>query len=112
MLFDNDVPEEEMTSGMRGDYPDMPHNVVGVDINKTEFKYYDSLPAMMLALERGDIDYLNLQRNVGRYVLENNTNLILRGVSWYTVQIADTLNVAFLEKNSGLVKKFNEAMRP
>lgn len=110
MLFNNEMPEEQVTEGMRGDYPLLPFFVVGVDMNKTEFKYYDSLPAMLLALERGDIDYLNLQRDVGRYVLENNANLVLKGVSWYTIRVADTLNFAFLEKNSELLKKFNEAI--
>ena len=109
-LFGNDFPEERLTSGMRGEYPTLPFFVVGVDMSKTEFKYYDSLSTMMMALERGDIDYLNLQQDVGRYVLENNANLVLKGVSWYTMRIADTLNFAFLEKNSELVKKFNGAL--
>ena len=109
-LFGNDFPEERLTSGMRGEYPTLSFFVVGVDMSKTESKYYDSLSTMMMALERGDIDYLNLQQDVGRYVLENNANLVLKGVSWYTMRIADTLNFAFLEKNAELVKKFNEAI--
>ncbi len=55
----------------------MPLYVVGVDISK------------------GEIDYLDLPRDVGRYVLENNTDLVLKGLSWYTTRMADTLNFAF-----------------
>ena len=110
MLYDNDFPEERLTSDMRGEYPYSPLYVAGVDMNKTEMKYYDSLTVMLIALERGEINYLDLPRDVGRYVLENNIDLALKDLSWYTVQVADTLNFAFLENNAELVKKFNEAL--
>ena len=110
MLFSNNFPEEKLTSGMRGGSLPLPLFVAGVDMSKTEFKYYDSLSLLLLALEKGEIDYLNLPRDVGRYVLENNANLMLKGVSWYSIRTADTLNFAFLEKNSELMKKFNEAI--
>ena len=110
MVYDNDNPEEQLTEILRGGLQVVPLYVVGVDMSKTEMKYYDSLMTMMLALEKGEIDYLGLPRDVGRYVLENNTDLALKGISWYTTRIADSMNFAFLEKNAELVKKFNEAI--
>lgn len=109
MSFDDDFPEERLTSGMR-EYQNLTLYIIGLDMSKTEMKYYDSMMTMMLALEKGEIDYLDLPRDVGRYVLENNTDLALKGISWYTTRIADTLNFAFLEKNAELVKRFNEAL--
>ena len=41
---------------MRGEYPHLPLYVAGVDMSKTEMKYYDSLAVMLMALERGEID--------------------------------------------------------
>ena len=110
MVYDNDNPEEQLTEILRGGLQVVPLYVVGVDMSKTEMKYYNSLMTMMLALEKGDIDYIGLPRDVGRYVLENNEDLALKGISWYTMRIADSMNFAFLEKNSELVKKFNEAI--
>ena len=110
MLFNNDFPEQTVTTVLRGGYQVLPLYIVGVDMSKTEIKYYDSLSIMLMALEKGEIDYLDLPRDVGRYVLENNTDLALKGISWYTLRIADSLNFAFLEENAELVKKFNEAI--
>ena len=110
MVYDKNSPEEELTAILRGGLQVVPLYVVGVDMSKTEMKYYDSLLTMMLALEKGEIDYLGLPRDVGRYVLENNEDLALKGISWYTMRIADSFNFAFLEKNAELVKKFNEAI--
>ena len=83
-MFDNDFPEQTVTTVLRGGYQVLPLYIVGVDMSKTEIKYYDSLSIMLMALEKGEIDYLDLPRDVGRYVLENNTGLALKGLSWYT----------------------------
>ncbi len=110
MMYDKDFVDEQLTEILRGGLQVLPLYVVGVDMSKTEMKYYDSLSVMLLALEKGEIDYLGLPRDVGRYVLENNTDLALKGLCWNTVQIADSLNFAFLETNAELVKRFNEAI--
>lgn len=109
MMYDSKFVEEQSTSELYRD--DLSRLFfVGIDISKTEFRPYDSLNSMLLALEKGDIDYLNVPRYVGRYILENNRDLILKGISWYTINMADTLHFGVLEKNAELLKNINEAI--
>ena len=115
MMFDNDYTEVDESS--EGDFTSYLQGGVlrlcftGVDVNKIDIRYYDSLATMLLALEKGDIDYLNIPRFVARYLLENNDALTVKGFSWWPIQQgADTLNFAFLENNAELVKKFNNAL--
>lgn len=107
MLFDNDAKEDYATGILRASKKTF---FIGVDVSTLELKYYDSLSAMVLALEKGEIDYLYLPQLVGSYVLENNSEFMLKGASWYPKMIADTLNFGFLEKNAELMKKFNDAL--
>ena len=107
MLFDNDTPEEYATNVIRASKKT---SFIGVNIGTLELKHYDSLSTMILALEKGEIDYLDLPQFVGNYVLENNSEFVIKGASWEYKMIADTLNFGFLEKNAELMKKFNEAI--
>ena len=108
MLFNN-VTEEQYRDEVFIKQP-VRYYSAGVDVDKFTLKYYDSLSVMLLALMRGEIDYLDVPRDVGRYILENNPDLVLKGFDWWTAFASYTLSFGFLEDSSGLSKKFNEAL--
>ena len=83
---------------------------VGVDVNSISLKYYDSLASLLLALVNHEVDSITVPRPVGRYILENNTSLTLKGFNWWNIRSSASMNFGFLEENAGLMKRFNEAL--
>ena len=83
---------------------------VGVDMSSLKVKYYDSLTRMLLALERGEVDSITVPRHLGLYILENNTNFVLKGFNWWFRTVEATLNFGCLPKNAELIKKIDEAL--
>ncbi len=82
----------------------------GIDPNTIEYKFYDSLSAMLLALEKGEIDSITVPRDVGLYMIENNSNLALKGFNYWQSMCLSTLSLGCLENNIELINKFNEAV--
>lgn len=81
----------------------------GIDVNNISLKYYDSISAMLLALDRGEIDSITVPRPVGRYILEHNKDLDLKGLDWWGLSTSSTLNFGFLSHK--LAQSFNSALR-
>ena len=84
---------------------------VGLDVTSISLKYYDSLVNMQLALDRGEIGVMTLPLCVGQFVLNTSKRYVIKGIDWWFMSSACTFNCAFLEKNSALRDKFNEALR-
>ena len=83
---------------------------VGVDVTDIAIKFYDSLLLMQMALDRGDVQVLSLPECVAEYMLDNNKNYTIKGIDWWFISSACTLNFAFLEDNKTLRKRFNDAL--
>ena len=101
----NAFTEEEMTASMRdhADFYDEPEDfqfIIGVDAKSIVMKFYDSIVEMILALNRGELDYIEAPRCVANYVLRNNHNLRLKGIDWWDEADSNTFNFGFLKKSN------------
>jgi ABC-type amino acid transport substrate-binding protein len=92
------------------------------EVNKGKIVFYDSLDALLMALNAGDIDSIEIYQSVARYLCATNDNLRM-GISYDTdkelgtfaqlVQTGHNCNdFAFmmLEKNAALRDEFNTAI--
>ena len=106
------ITEEELMSKMKapsfGDIHD--EDYIGVDLQNLSIKYYDNLVSMLLALDKGEIDLINVIRPVGIYLLENNPELRLKGFNWWVLRDSYAFDFGFMEKNATLKNKFNDAI--
>ena len=84
--------------------------------------YYDTLDAMLMALNAGDIGFMELYQSVGRYLCATNDNLRL-GMSYdlskernvfaqsvFSTILGNDFAFLMLEKNADLRDQFNEAI--
>lgn len=101
--------EEQMLQSMKDGLGERFY--VGFDMDSIALKYYDSLALMQLALDRGEINVMSVPFPVGQFVLNSNSDYVLKGLDWWFTSSACTFNCAFLEKNSALSERFNEALR-
>ncbi len=83
---------------------------IGVDIDSITLKFYDSLTALQMALDKGEVQVITLPLCVGQYMLNANHDYVLKGVDWWFISAANTFNFAFLEDRKDLQKRFNEAL--
>lgn len=83
---------------------------VGLDVTDIAIKFYDTLVLMQMALNKGDVQVLSLPQCVAEYMLNNNNNYAIKGIDWWFISSACTLNFAFLEDNKTLQKRFNDAL--
>ena len=83
---------------------------IGVDIDSITLKFYDSLVALQMALDKGEVQVITLPLCVGQYMLNANHDYVLKGVDWWFISAANTFNFAFLEDRKDLQKRFNEAL--
>ena len=66
-------------------------------LQDTEGVYFDSLDAMQMALEAGDIDYMNIPKSTADYLIARNDKMELPENS-YNEGILDDEDKAFLER--------------
>ena len=83
---------------------------VGLDVTDIAIKFYDSLVLLQMALNKGEVEVLSLPQCVAEYMLDANKNYVIKGVDWWFVSSACTLNFAFLEDNKTLRDRFNNAL--
>ena len=72
------------------------------------FRFYDSMIAMVMALDAGKIDSLDLPQCVGRYLLLSNPKNVLRGVRHMSIWMATSLG--FRSEDSALRDRVDEAL--
>ena len=72
------------------------------------FKFYDSMPAMLMALNAGEIDSMFMPECVGEYVLNANPKTDARGFQLSRFWLG--LSLGFSENNTALRDKFNAAI--
>ena len=101
--------EEQMLQSMKDGLGEKFY--IGLDVDSISLKYYDSLALMQLALDRGEIDAMTVPFPVGQFVLNSNPGYVLKGLDWWFNSSSSTFNCAFLEKNSALRDRFNEAIK-
>ena len=73
-----------------------------------EFKYYDDLLTMLLALNAGEIDEIDLPKFVAEFVVMRNPDLKVSCV--YCMEPAVRLAFGFQKDNAALCQKFNDAL--
>ncbi|MBQ7151902.1 MAG: transporter substrate-binding domain-containing protein [Synergistaceae bacterium] len=83
---------------------------VGVDVDSITLKFYDSLVALQLALDKGDVDLITVPLCVGQYMLNTNHNYVLKGLDWWFVSQSNSFNFAFMEARKDLQERFNKAL--
>ena len=64
-----------------------------------------------MGLDRGEVDVITLPLCVGEYMLNTNSDYVLKGLDWWFILSANSLNFAFLEGNTALQNRFNEALK-
>lgn len=84
---------------------------VGVDVDNIVLKFYDSLVALQMALNKGDVEVITVPLCVGQYMLNTNPDYTLVGLDWWFITSANSFNFAFLESKKDLQQRFNEALK-
>ena len=75
-----------------------------------EFRFYDNLAAMLLALQAGEINGMFLTRPVAEYLTAQNSNLKISAVIGLPVELGYAFGFMNDEKGKSLCNKFNEAL--
>ena len=83
-------------------------HVGDVSVKSYSAKFYDSMTAMLMALNAGEIDSIYLPECVGEYILNANPQTEARG--FIRMNFWFTLSLGFSEKNSALRDKFSAAI--
>ena len=85
---------------------------VGSNNNGTpdEFRFYDNLAAMLLALQAGEIDGMYLTRPVAEYLIAQNPSRRISEVIGLPVELGYAFGFINNEKGETLRNKFNEAL--
>ena len=85
---------------------------VGSNNNGTpdEFRFYDNLAAMLLALQAGEINGMFLTRPVAEYLIAQNPTLKVSEVIGLPVELGYAFGFINNEKGETLRNKFNEAL--
>lgn len=72
------------------------------------FVFYDTLTAMQMGLDRGEVDEIDLPEAVGEYMLNANANYAIAAISLMKRPVFFALG--FREKDAALRDRFNEAL--
>ncbi|MBR0035487.1 MAG: transporter substrate-binding domain-containing protein [Synergistaceae bacterium] len=114
MLSRLNISSEEMQEKANSDSNKFIRTLVHIDKNNVSLrhydsaKFYDSMPAMLMALNAGEIDFMQLPECVGEYILNANPQTEVRG--FILMNFWFTLSLGFSEKNSALRDKFSVAI--
>ena len=114
MLSKLNISLEGMHSRTNSDSNEFVRTLVHIDNNNLSIKhpdstkFYDSMTAMLMALNAGEIDSIYLPECVGEYVLNANPNTELKGLLIGNYWLV--LSLGFSEKNSALRDKFSAAI--
>ncbi len=106
--------EDELKTMSKNDYENNAIDFVfenGKTFNDLNYRFYDSLNTMQLALNAGEIDAMNLLDAVGDFVLASNPNYKIKGITTLRGSQKMVLAFGFLKNSSFLQNEFNKALQ-